>query len=58
MKLKTKLLGVVFGVILFIMLCSTVVVYLLLVKQYRKQAQDNFINTANIIKDDLLHQMA
>ena len=58
MKLKTKLMGVVFGVILFIMLCSTVVVYLLLVKQYRKQAQDNFINTANIIKDDLLHQMA
>ena len=51
-------MGVVFGVILFIMLCSTVVVYLLLVKQYRKQAQDNFINTANIIKDDLLHQMA
>jgi methyl-accepting chemotaxis protein len=38
------------------MLCSTVVVYLLLTKQYREAAQDNFINTANIIKDDLLRQ--
>ena len=58
MKLRTKLMGVVFGVVLFIMLCSTVVAYLFLVKQFRGQAQDNFINTADIIKDDLLRLMA
>jgi methyl-accepting chemotaxis protein len=54
MKLKTKLMGVVLGVVLFIMLCSTVVVYLLLNKQNRKAAQMNFINTSNIIKNDLI----
>jgi methyl-accepting chemotaxis protein len=57
MKLKTKLMGVVFGVVLFIMLCATGVVYLLLTKQYKEAAQDNFVSTANIIKDDLLRQM-
>jgi methyl-accepting chemotaxis protein len=54
MKLKTKLMGMVLGVVLFIMLCSTVVVYLLLNKQNRQAARDNFINTSNIIKNDLL----
>ena len=54
MKLKTKLIGVVLGVVLFIMLCSTVVAFLLLNKQNRQAAQANFINTSNIIKNDLL----
>jgi methyl-accepting chemotaxis protein len=54
MKLKTKLMGVVLGVALFIMLCSTVVVYLLLNKQNRQAAQTNFMKTSNIIKNDLL----
>jgi hypothetical protein len=54
MKLKSKLMGVRLGVVLFIMLCSTVVVYLLLNKQNRQAAQANFINTSNIIKNDLL----
>jgi methyl-accepting chemotaxis protein len=54
MKLKTKLMGVVLGVVLFVMLCSTVVVYLLLNKQNRQAAQANFLNTSNIIKNDLL----
>ena len=54
MSLKTKLMGVVLGVVLFVMLCSTVVVYMLLNKQNRQAARDNFINTSNIIKNDLL----
>ena len=54
MKLKTKLMGVVLGVVLFIMLCSTVVAYLLINKQNRQAAQTNFVNTGNIIKSDLL----
>jgi methyl-accepting chemotaxis protein len=58
MKLKTKLMGVVVGVVVFILLCSTAAVYLLLGKQYREAAQDNFINTANVIKDDLLSRTA
>ena len=58
MKLKTKLMGIVLIVVLFIMTCSTVVVYLLLGRQYRAAAQDSFVNTADIIKDDLSRQMA
>ena len=54
MSLKTKLMGVVLGVVLFVMLCSTVVVYVLLNKQNRQAARDNFVNTSNIIKNDLL----
>jgi methyl-accepting chemotaxis protein len=50
-------MGIVFGVVLFILICSTAVVYLLLNKQNRVAVQDNFVNTANIIKDDLLRQM-
>jgi len=54
MKLKFKLLSVVLGVVLFMMLCSTVVVYILLNRQNMAAAKDNFNNTANIIKSDLL----
>jgi methyl-accepting chemotaxis protein len=53
MKLKTKLMGVVLGVVVFILLCSTVVVYWLLNKQNRQNIQANFISTSNIVKSDL-----
>ncbi len=55
MKLKTKLMGVVLGVVVFILLCSTVVVYWLLNKQNRQNIQANFISTSNIVKSDLLN---
>jgi methyl-accepting chemotaxis protein len=54
MKLKFKLISVVLGIVLFMMLCSTVVVYILLNRQNMATAKDNFNNTANIIKSDLL----
>ena len=54
MKLKTKLINVVLGAVLFIMLCSTAVVYILLNRQNMAVAQDTLNNTANIIKNDLL----
>ncbi len=54
MKLKFKLISVVLGVVLFIMLCSTVVVYILLNRQNMEAAEGNFNNTGNIIKSDLL----
>ena len=57
MKLKSKLMGIVFGVIVFVMLCSTTVVYLLLGSQFKQDAQENFVNTANIIGDDLQRRM-
>lgn len=58
MKLKLKLTGIVFIAVFFILICSTVVIYLLLNKQYREATQNSFVNTANIIKDDLLRRMA
>lgn len=57
MKLKSKLMGIVFGVVLFILICSTVAVYLLLNKQYREATQEIFVSTSNIIKDHLLRRM-
>ncbi len=53
MKLKSKLITVVLGVVLFIMLCSIVVLYALLSRQNEASARDNLSNTANIIKNDL-----
>lgn len=57
MKLKTKLMGVVFGAVLFVMLCSTVVVYVLLNHQNRKAVKEHLVNSAGIAKDDLQHRM-
>jgi methyl-accepting chemotaxis protein len=54
MKLKFKLISVVLGVVLLMMLCSTAAVYILLNRQNMAAAKDNFNNTANIIKSDLL----
>jgi methyl-accepting chemotaxis protein len=54
MKLKSKLISVVLGVVLFMVLCSTVVVYILLNRQNMAAARVNFNNIANIIKSDLL----
>jgi methyl-accepting chemotaxis protein len=53
MKIKTKLLAGVIGAVLFIMICSTIAVYLLLDKQNHAAVQRNLGKTINLIKDDL-----
>lgn len=57
MKLKSKPLSIVAGVVLFIPLCYTATVYVLLNKQYREATRGNFVHTANIFKDDLQRRM-
>jgi methyl-accepting chemotaxis protein len=53
MKIKSKLLVGVTGVVLFIMICSTVAVYMLLNKQNHAAVRQNLEKTINLIKDDL-----
>jgi methyl-accepting chemotaxis protein len=53
MKIKSKLLIGVIGVVLFIMICSTVAVDLLLNKQNHAAVQKNLEKTINLIKDDI-----
>ena len=53
MKIKSKLLAGATGVVLFIMICSTAAVYMLLNKQNHAVVQRNLEKTINLIKDDL-----
>jgi methyl-accepting chemotaxis protein len=53
MKIKSKLLFGVIGVVLFIMICSTVAVDVLLNKQNHAAVQKNLEKTISLIKDDL-----
>ncbi len=53
MKIKSKLLVGVTGVVLFIMICSTAAVYMLLSKQNHAAVRQNLEKTINMIKDDL-----
>jgi methyl-accepting chemotaxis protein len=52
-KIKFKLLLGVTGMVLFIMICSTVAVYLLLNKQNHAAVQQNLVKTIDLVKDDL-----
>ena len=53
MKIKSKVLVGVIGVVLFMMICSTAAVYMLLNKQNYAAVQRNLEKTINLVKDDL-----
>jgi methyl-accepting chemotaxis protein len=53
MKIKSKVLVGVIGVVLFIMICSTAAVYMLLDKQNHTAIQRSLEKTINLIKGDL-----
>jgi len=53
MKIKSKVLVGVIGVVLFMMICSTAAVYMLLDKQNHSAVQRNLEKTINLVKDDL-----
>ncbi|MFO7713244.1 methyl-accepting chemotaxis protein [Desulfosarcina sp.] len=53
MKIKSKLLLGFTGVVLVIMICSTVAVYLLLNKQNRAAVRASLEKTINLVRDDL-----
>lgn len=53
MKLKAKLIITALVIVIFIMICSTVVVSFLAQKQNRATAHKNLNNTINIVHDAL-----